>query len=332
MKKVLIFFLCAAVCLLGFVGYFYVSHQGVVIVKIPLSQGKNAVWTAHHWVGKRHSQAEYAALAGQMRDNQITDVYFHVGPFNEAGLIPLKRYPYAKELVSGFKSAVPGIRVQAWMGQREKKGGGPLDLSDENVRKNMVATAGRFLDMGFDGIHYNIEPVFTGDQDFIQLLSDTKAVTSQKKAILSIASQKPEFFLGMAWFCKRVHTPGSFWKGHYYVEVANHVDQIAVMMYDTALPYRWLYAWMVSRKTKQLIDLVGKRVLLYVGVPTYEEGGLNFDPEVENVGAAISGIQRALESCEERELSNFGVAIYARWTTSADEWDVYRRNWLGKRL
>jgi hypothetical protein len=149
--------------------------------------------------------------------------------------------------------------------------------------------------------------------------------------VLSIASQKPEYFSGMAWFCRLVHTSGSFWKEDYFRQVAGHVDQMAVMMYDTLLPFEWLYESVVSRKAKQLVNLLGNKVALYMGVPTYEEGQPNFDPEVENIHSAIHSIQRGLGSVDEKQLSKFGLAIYARWTTSAEEWKAYRKNWLGKR-
>lgn len=50
-----------------------------------------------------------------------------------------------------LKDAYPELRLCAWLGQVEVAGGGPLDLSSNEARAGIVATARSFLELGFDG-------------------------------------------------------------------------------------------------------------------------------------------------------------------------------------
>ena len=140
-------------------GFVYLRYRAAPAV-MAQSAGPNAVWAAHRWVGEVQPAAAYDRLVGTLRDNRISDVFFHVGPLAADGTIDPVRYPNAGTLVAEIKRRLPGLRLQAWIGQREARGGGPLDLDDDAVRGRIVETARRFLDFGFDGIHYNFEPLF----------------------------------------------------------------------------------------------------------------------------------------------------------------------------
>ena len=61
------------------------------------------------------------------------------------------------------------------MGQMEKRRGGPLDLADPATRAGICALRRYLLDLGFDGIHYDIEPLQRDDAALHALLDDTRA-------------------------------------------------------------------------------------------------------------------------------------------------------------
>ncbi len=65
------------------------------------------------------------------------------------------------------------------------------------------------------------------------------------------------------------------------------------------------------------------------GVPSYEDQRWTFNPKAANVGSALRGIQKGIDGLDRSELRDFGVAIYAEWTTDDEEWEMYRREWLG---
>lgn len=308
-------------------GYFYFSYHAD-IGTMHYSQGKNALWARHQWVGEYRTVKEYVQLATHLKQHEMTDVFFHVGPLNAQGLIEQQKYPFAARLLAYLKKEYPELHIQAWIGQIEARGGGPLDLSKNIVQENIVRTVKAFLDLGFDGIHYNIEPIYSGDTRFLELLRKTKTITENRNKILSIASDEPE----PIWVTEKVvrlfANQAGFWKKEYYVQVAEHVDQIAVMMYDTALPVDWLYGSFVAWVTKTLLTSLDPELTLFMGVPSYEEHRWGFHPEAENVRSGIRGIQKGLASFDTPEIQHFGIAIYAEWTTDQNEWDVYTQEWL----
>lgn len=308
-------------------GYLYYSYR---IDPIPLhrSQGKNALWAKHQWVEESHSPDEYKQLATHLKQHEITDIFVHVGPLNAAGHIEPQKYPFAKELLQHLKQEYPSLHIQAWIGQIEAIWGGPLDLSNPTTHTNIIQTAETFLDLGFDGIHYNIEPIYSGDERFLTLLQKTKEVTKGRQKILSIASDETELFRGLGYLTRLLARRAGFWEIEYYQQIAAKVDQIAVMMYDTALPTDWLYGNLVKWETKRLIPLSNPKLTVFIGIPTYEESSWGFHPKAENIRSGIRGIQKGLATFEKTALQNVGLAIYAEWTTDQAEWDTYREMWL----
>jgi hypothetical protein len=297
----------------------------------PGEKGPNALWAAHAWVGRAHAQKEYGALVDELRRHRISDVFFHVGPLSGDGAIPRRKYPNAADLIAEIKARAPAIRLHAWIGQVERRGGGPLDIADLATRARIVQTAADFVDLGFDGIHYNIEPIYSGDPNILALLEETAPVTRDRGKLLSLASDELSPFPGAEFLARLVVFRAGLWSADYYRAVAARVDQVAVMMYDTALPFDWLYGSAVAWETYRLVDLLGSTVTLFIGIPSYEDRRPGFDPEAENLTSALRGVKIALHHGTPPSWERFGVAVYARWTTDDAEWATYRRDWLGER-
>ena len=293
------------------------------------SGGPNALWAEHDWVGKAHSEAEYDDLAGLLQANRITDVFFHVGPLAADGTIDPSLYPNAAALIAALERRLPDLRAQAWIGQKEKRGGGPLDLDDAAVRSTIVETAHGFLDLGFDGIHYNIEPVPSGDRSLLALLDETRPVVDAAGAVLSIAADEIEPYPGARHMLRRFMPGAHLWASDYYEAIGARTDQIAVMMYDTTIPYAWAYSAAVAWVTRLTWHNIGTETVLFIGVPTYEEATAGFDPAVENMESTLIGIARTMPSDRDSPRM-FGLAIYANWTTDETEWAFWRRHWLGE--
>jgi hypothetical protein len=323
-----VFFTTAAAFL--FFMYSYVSyHLGAPPGNY--SHGRNAVWAGHRWVGLSYGREDYRRLADLLRSNRISDAFFHVGPLDADGRIPAAKYLYARRMIRNVRELYPGLCAQAWIGQVEKRGGGPLDISNPEVRKNIVRTASRFLDLGFCGIHYDIEPIYSGNAYFLALLDETRKVAGDRSAVVSVSSPALELLPGkqrvLRFFSKR----SAFWKKKYFIEVAARCDQISVMMYDTALPEEWLYAKIVEWETANLLDLLGGRTTLFIGVPSYDEERRSFHPRAENVRSGLRGVKKGLAHYRLRPAPRFGPAVYALWTTSDEEWKTYRLEWLGEK-
>ena len=292
--------------------------------------GPNAVWAAHKWVGETHTDETYDDLVASFQSNGITDVYFHVGPLNAEGSIPPAKYSNAPALLAAIRQRDGAIRLHAWIGQVERRGGGPLDLSDAETRTNILGTAGRFLELGFDGIHYNIEPIRSGDRDLLALLDATRTATQSYGALLSMATDEMAPFPGAEYLVRPLARQAGLWSPAYYRDVAARLDQVAVMMYDTASPFDWLYGSIVAYETWRLAELAGPGTTLFMGVPTDEERRLAFKPEAENMHSGLRGMRIGLHYADIADTRNLGAAVYARWTTDDAEWATWRREWLGR--
>jgi len=299
------------------------------------NQGKNAVWLEHTWVGDVHSSEDFDALANQLEHEQIRYVYAHVGPMKSDGSILDSLAPQAAALTEELHARLPGVQVLAWIGQLEVASGQPenetVDLANSQVRAGIVQTAARFVrDFGFDGVHYDIEPITNNNSHFLDLLSETRAALPSG-AMLSISAQKWAPNAHIADWAHDVGKAGAWWTSYYFSRVAEYVDQLVVMAYNTAMPTASLYSLAVKQETANILDAVRTahhvpQVLM--GVPTYSGSDFWYHDSAENMSSGLEGVTAGLNS--NSETAPFvGVAIYRLATTSQAEWKDYEHLWLG---
>lgn len=291
------------------------------------SEGPNAMWMRHTWIGEPHSQAQLRELASSLTAMRITDAYFHAGPLRSDGTVDPKRIRYAAILLSNMKRFAPRVRLHAWLGQVEAKAGGRLDLTSVETRKAVVGTANRFLNMGFDGIQYDIEPIRSGDRVFLDLLKNTRRETARRHRILSVAACKPEPFRGAEWTARRVSRFPGYWTRDYFLKVADQCDQVAIMTYDSAIPLPSVYVRLVSWVSRWSAEHTRAQVL--IGTPTYSNWAGAHYPYVENVSNGLLGVKHGLAGLPKSARHRVGVAIFAQWTTSLEETKTYGRLWTG---
>jgi hypothetical protein len=294
------------------------------------SVGVNALWVGHTWVGDAHSDADYAELAEFATGHELSDLFVHAGPLLADGSIDWTANAHAAALVDAMHRVAPAVRVQAYLGQIEQRDGGPLDIHDRVVREGIIDTARRLLDEGFDGIHYDIEPIFPGDDDFLELLERTHALTGERGAVLSVAMEQLEAWPGaeraISVFWDDYHDPTQ----SYLDDVARRVDQVAIMTYDSGMPTDWLFGYYMAEQTARVVDAIGDKVTVFMGVPTYDDGGrLRFHRSAENMRSGIRGVRKGLARFEPGRRADVGIAVYAAWTTDEAEWATYERDWLG---
>jgi hypothetical protein len=302
------------------------------------NQGANAVWLEHTWAGDPHSAYEYAALTQQLEHDQIHYVFAHVGPLASDGTIPQDRYKFAQELAANLKADDPGLRVLAWIGQLEAASGLPADetvnLSDPNVRQAIATTSAHFVkNLGFDGVHYDIEPMLNNAPHLLDLLDVTRQLMPSG-AILSISSPMwaPNAHLA-EWLRSSVGRGAGLWTSYYYAAVAKHVDQLVVMDYNTALPAGMLYRTFVKQQTQNILEAVRSArhpPQVLIGLPTYHDNGFWFHDAAENLANGIPGVVDGLNA--NRDTQPFaGLALYRFATTEPGTWQTYERLWLGAR-
>ncbi|WP_433468159.1 hypothetical protein [Spirillospora sp. CA-128828] len=291
----------------------------------------NALWARHQWVGEPHSDAEYRALGRLLQENRITDVFFHAGPFEADGTVPESKYRYARRLIAAVHKYAPGVRAQAYLGQiRVVDGKGIIDLDDPAVRERVLKTDAAFLDLGFDGIHYDFEPIYPDDHAFLALMDRTRQLTRSRGRLLSVALEQPTLLDAVQPLYKAlipragtIHYPPRPTE-KFLRAVADRADQVAIMTYDVSLPTRSLAGWHFARHTRTTLELIGDRTTVFMGVPTYR-------PLVhwaEDLPVALRGIRRGIDDLKRPPKRPYGVGVYADWTTDPAEWARYRTAWL----
>lgn len=291
-------------------------------------RGQNGLWLAHGWLGadvwfttngktnqfdRYRSPESLRLLAARLKQHHITDVFPHLCPVEVDGSLPA----IDAQQTERFLDALPGVRVLPWIGGPN---GGNVRARDArwraafaNAIRQLLAAHPRFA-----GVHLNVEPLTSGDGDFLKLLEDIRRALPAK-AMLSIAAYPPP----TRWQpVEDVH-----WDEAYFRQVAARCDQLAVMLYDTALRKPKLYERLMADWTVEVLAWSGgKEVLL--GLPAYEDKDVDYHrPEVENLATALRGVHRGL-SRQPLPAHYRGVAIYADWVTDEAEWSYFRDHFL----
>ncbi|MEX1109021.1 MAG: hypothetical protein WEC00_08940 [Dongiaceae bacterium] len=296
---------------------------------MPHSSGSNAVWAEQEWVGEIQDGATYDLFAATLERNAISDVFFHVGPLAADGTIDPALYGNAETLLAELGRRLPALRAQAWIGGRETRGGGSIDLADQTVRSRIAGTAATLLALGFDGIHYNIAPIESGNRRLLALLELTRPLVDAVDGTLSVAAEIIEPLPGTRRPIGRIFPDTVLWSSDYYAAIAERVDQVAVRMYDTGMPFSWAYGAIVGWLTPRVWHAMSEgQADLLIGVPTHRDEGGGFGADAETLESALTGIAYAIPRGGDAP-SQLGLAIYAYGTTDDADWATWRRYWLG---
>ena len=268
----------------------------------------NGIWISHGWFGdglwfkkykkntKDFNENKEKLLLDKIKNLKIKFVYPHLCPADANGKIP----GIDMEKIRKFRQKCPSAKVLPWIGGSTES---TVDLSSGKWKSEFIkSVAELFSHDEIDGVHINIEPLPTGDPDFIQIISDIKKLKGEK--ILSIAAYPPPSLL---------HPHASVhWDLKYYKEVCMLSDQIVPMMYDTALEYKKIYTNLVRQWAQEVIAVSMDKEVLF-GIPAYEDQDVGYHhPQVENVFTAMPGIVSAINSSQDAR--KFSVSIYAEWT------------------
>jgi hypothetical protein len=291
-------------------------------------QGRNGIWISHGWFAEdkwfsrsagsnqleryrepRHIQE----LASLLRNHHVTDVFPHLCPAEMNGRLP----DVSSNQVETFLDNFSGFRVMPWIGGPN---GSSVLLRDAKWRSGFARSILELLTAHprLAGIHLNVEPLPDGDTNFLVLLDELRTALPKGK-LISVAAYPPPTRWQPA---EDVH-----WSENFFRQVARRSDQLAVMMYDTAVRVPKLYQRLMAGWTEEVLRWSeGTPVLL--GVPTYDDTGVEYHiPRVENLVNALLGIHRGL-SGHELPANYQGVAIYCEWETDTNEWLYFHDHFM----
>jgi len=330
MQKRLYYFLCAGIVFLFLLLItYYLWTPGQDFTDGRHDRKRNGIWIQHGWLGddkwfvRNHKEdkihyfrnpEKIKEVASLLRQHNIIDVFPHLAPTSTTGRIS----PVDPEQAELFLNIFDGFRVIPWVGGVM---GVQVFIENPEWRRNFADTIRELLvaHPKFSGIHINIEPCPSGNKDFIALLEEVRRVLPKGK-VLSVATFPPPTL----WHpFDDVH-----WDEEYYKEVSGRVDQIVVMMYDTALRFQKVYQNLVVHWTREVLDWSnGPEVLL--GLPAYQDEDVAYhDPEVENLMNALLGIHSGLNQYKNLPKSYQGIAIYCEWEMDSDKWQILKDHFL----
>jgi len=288
--------------------------------------GHDALWLGHAWVDGRRTEADVAALAVRLRATGIRDVYVHSGPFEWDGRLPPSKYPNAGNFLKWWREHLPGVRVSAWLGQVVKNG---LDLGDPAARRRVVAGAAGLARLGFDGVHYDFEPVGDGDRNLLEVLRATRAAIGPGR-VLSVATHQIEPLAGVRHPFRLVLGHDKYWTPGYFRQVAALTDQVAIMTYDSFLPLAGLYGGHVVRQAALALEHVPAEKTILIGAPAYHDHGWHRLDAAESVAVAAEGARLALTR-HGRPRERFGLALYVDFAATEQDWREYQEGWVAPR-
>lgn len=298
---------------------------------------KNGIWIQHGWLGddkwfKKTGRDKNSfrniekikALSSQLTKHNILFVYPHLCPTQPDGKIPDIDDLQTKLFLQEMKD----FAILPWVGGIKEQ---HCFLDSAKWRKNFIDSILAMLNKypGFAGIHINIEPMPSGDQNYIELLKEIKRSLPEGK-MLSIAAYPPPTI----WHkFKEVH-----WEESYYRQISRQVHQMVVMMYDTAITNPKLYQSLIASWTNEVLSWTEySKVLL--GVPSYNDAGSGYhNPNVENLKNSIMGINAGLSNFDKTRLNSFtktpedyeGIAIYCEWEMDKDKWEYFSKYFCGQ--
>ena len=282
---------------------------------------ENAIWLRHAWVEEKFPEEEIVELVNNLKSKNIKHVYVHSGPFENDGTIKPQKYIEAKRFLEIAKQTDPEMIFYAWLGQIR----GKISLDSLNVRNNMQEVMKDLTeDVGFKGIHIDIEPIEDDDISFLNLL-DTLNQELHEDIRISVALEEMiPHYIGI--FMPLFFDIKSYNSTEFYKEVASKTDQIAIMTYDTKVNSPWLYRELVRMETIFVTKSIDQAEIL-IGIPVYEDIRSSFNPEAENVFTGLNGVISGLNSTRSNPDNFTGVALYANWEMDDSEWQIYDTYW-----
>lgn len=291
------------------------------------TRGHDALWLGHAWVDGRRTPADLAALRDRLHGTGIHDLYVHTGPLAHDGGLDPRLYPAAGRFIADVHRTMPGVRVQAWLGDTvAHDGAAGLRLDDPAVRDRVRASAARILAAGFEGVHLDLEPVASGDTGYLRLLESVHVLTEDHGVPLSAAAPQIDPLPGLHTLAGLSFSHPKWWSERYFGQVARRCDQIAVMAYDTGMPTASLYGGYVARQTTLALQATPRSTDLIIGLPAYHTSNLGHHAYAETVTAAVRGARVSLAR-EDRGRRTFGLALYVDFHATAGDWQAYRAGW-----
>lgn len=296
----------------------------------PNNKGQNAVFIGYGQCSTYVPEAQLRTQAARFNELDINVLFPNVGLLEADGSLLFANFYW--HFIRYTKQGNPEATVIAWINGNSKI----IDISNPDVRNRIVAGITDLVfgtpwiddnpewkPFTFDGVLIDIEPIESGNEDFLQLLREIKAAIGGEK-LLSVA-------------CQKWRDPGSewWWDSDYYLRISEIAGQLMVMSYDTgegiggqggsATAY---LDWMADQVDKVTNLVVSKPEYVYFGVLGSRRDPKDAsNPSIENLENGLKGINKGLSLDANKSVFG-GVAIYGNWLMTESDWSIYDKCWI----
>ena len=301
----------------------------------------NAIWLGKSWTYTNRSEGEISEFASQLQQNQIGKIYAYVSTLNisnrwSGGPAGNDSFMQSQDDVVYFretlKEAFPQSEIYGWIEIWTTSSTPDAYRFDDPDFRARVADFSQVMvdELGFDGVFLDVKPLFSGDDNFIQLIRHVRSAVGLDVPIavaLSPDLMPPDANLASI---PRI-APGAFWAEADKQQVMVSVDEIAVQMYQSYRSDPVDYINWVAHHVETYASLPNADTRILISIPYYQTESAAHDPTVETIAAALDGINVGLSRLDEETRAVLtGVAIYADQTPGAEQWAVYNEKWLSR--
>ncbi len=306
------------ICLLVCVALvFALANWGWVSADVTCEVATRAAWISVDWVAQPVDAQATAALAESAQTNQMQHLSVYTTYLNANGKFNAT-FEHASAFVQTFRHTNQQTRLLAWVGLPLKNTRtlgiqGWVDLADAATRADIVQFIASLVnDAGFEGVHLNAETVHNMNLDYLLLLEELRLALGTHKTISIAGSHWVPDWANQLPVIRNLR-----WTGAYYQLVAQRVDQIAVMSYDSHLPTPALYRLWVREQVRGIQNSLRQMdAALLFGFSASKESTAAHHPQAESFSNAAAGLCAATTASQPVP----GAAIYAFWDFTAADW------------
>ena len=282
-----------------------------------------AAWLSVSWSMSPHENSDLIELAESLRALAVDDVYVYVSYLKPEGSFN-RSFDFAREFVAALKRYAPELRVLAWIGVPVSvEGIEPANrLASAEIRRTIADFSGYAVDeLGFDGLHLNAELVADGDIWLLETLAAIREALPERAFLSATAHplrlQKPVTIMPYPALARH-------WSRAYFRRVAQSVDQIVLMAYDSGLVFPRDYLnWMRYQVERSQEALRDDSTELIIGASLSAEWTRSHQTQAETLGLALAGLKLGMGERLD------GIAIYPFWETTEDDAKLIARS-LGR--
>ncbi|MFB3118679.1 MAG: hypothetical protein ACE1ZP_07920, partial [Myxococcota bacterium] len=182
----------------------------------------NGIWVGHRWytghevgTGDPVPEAQIDSLVKRLRSAGVRYLYVHAGPLLADGSIEDAADPF----FSALRRAYPDGVFLAWLGARIEK----VRLGDTEWRRTVVGVVERLADEGFDGVHFDLEPLRDAHPGYLELLAEVREQMGDDWTISQATPRSAPLGISVGPLRR------NFWSGAFYRATMDIADQTVLM-------------------------------------------------------------------------------------------------------